>query len=119
LSKAKVERVICYRIQNLLDLSAIEALCTKKNVGFSAVQTISELTSSAKSPDSLLILCDLSTLTSDEVQSLAKVSRELGAKTFGFFPHVSQEIRSTGKEQRIDYIVPRSAFRAKLETLLG
>jgi hypothetical protein len=106
-------------MQNLLDLSTIEVLCTQMKVGFSVVQTISELTSLAKSPGVLLIVCDLSTLTTDEIQSLAKVSRELGAKTYGFFPHVSQEFRSTAQEHGIDYIVPRSAFRAKLETLLG
>ena len=50
---------------------------------------------------------------------VAKLALEFGAQTFGFYPHVSQEMRTSAKESGIEYIVPRSAFRAKLETLLG
>ena len=107
--------VICYRISNIMERAVVEEICSRKGVTLLYTQDSSEL---LRFGDGYLVICDLASLKKDDLAALVKSARTKNCRVLGSYPHVSRKMGETALSEGVDYIVPRSAFKIKLEQIL-
>jgi hypothetical protein len=102
-----------------MDLSFIEAACERRNIPLTRAKNMDELKVHTNQKRNSLIICDLSSISREELQAVTNLAKDAQSPTFGFYPHIADEIRVSAKTLGFDYVIPRSAFRAKLNSVLG
>jgi hypothetical protein len=107
--------VICYRISNIMDRAMIEEICSRKGVSLHYAKDSSEL---AGLGEVSLVVCDLTIVKEQDLVTLVKSAKIKRWRIVGSYPHVSREIGQRALSEGIDYIVPRSAFKRRLEQIL-
>jgi len=110
--------LITYNILNILDLSAIDSLCSQRSFKIFHANTIEEVNLAMRKNESILIVCDLARTQKEDLRTLVALSASMGGVVMGFYPHISGEIRNIAKNIGVDYRVPRSVFRAKLKSIM-
>ena len=102
-----------------MDLSSIEAACESRKIPLTHAENVEELKVRTDQKRNSLIICDLSSISPEELQAITNLAKGIQSKTFGFYPHIADEIRTSAKIFGFNYVIPRSAFRAKLNSVLG
>jgi|SRR5579862_9893091 len=111
----KFGMVICYKINNIIDSAVIEEIGSRKNVPTCHVQDSADLCGCS---ERALIVCDLTKMTSSELVSIVAFSKVRKWQILGSYPHVLKEVGENAVSEGVNYVVPRSAFKRKLEQLL-
>jgi hypothetical protein len=106
---------ICYRISNIMDRAMMEEICSRKGVSVLYADDISELLEGTAGS---LVILDLANLKEEDLESLVKSAKIRNWRILGYYPHVSREIGERALSGGLDYVVPRSAFKRKLEQIL-
>ncbi len=119
LMSLKIRTVISFKIRNMMDLSLIEEASSVRCAEVAHSKDIDELRILAKQKRNSLIICDLSVLSPEETEAVSKVASGTQSITFGYYPHVSDEIRISAIKLGFNFVVPRSAFRAKFKSVLA
>jgi hypothetical protein len=103
--------IFATRISETAKRLGVEALASNRATAAVACREVT--------PDILIV--DL-----EAVQDLAGLKRELeadpassGTRIVGFYPHVRGDLRAAAVAARIDLVLPRSAFTARLVALLS
>jgi len=112
----KFSSVICYKISNIMDRIVVEEICSRNHVSIFHVENNSEL---VRHSQRSLVICDLTKQNKEELDSLVQSSKTMKLQVLGSYPHVSKEIGERALSQGIDYVVPKSGFKRKLEQLLA
>jgi len=112
----KFSSVICYKISNIMDRIVVEEICSRNHVSIFHVENNSEL---VRHSQRSLVICDLTKQNKEELDSLVQSSKTMKSQVLGSYPHVSKEIGERALSQGIDYVVPKSGFKRKLEQLLA
>jgi hypothetical protein len=115
----RIDTVISFKIRNIMDLSLIDEISKVRNAKRALAESIDELRTFTKLSGNTLIVCDLSVLSVEETKEISNIAKDANLTTFGFYPHISDQFRVTAKTLGFNFIVPRSAFRAKLNLVLA
>ncbi|MFI5420107.1 MAG: hypothetical protein ACHQ1H_03990 [Nitrososphaerales archaeon] len=119
MADSRIDFVVSFKIRNIMDLSFIEAACERRNIPLTHAENMDELMVHTNQKRNSLIICDLSSMSPEELQAITKLAKDAQSTTFGFYPHIADDIRASAKSLGIDVAIPRSAFRAKLNSVLG
>ncbi len=110
--------VIVYKISDLIFGVAIEEICRSSSVDFAQIKSKDELLQIHNSNHRTLMICDLVSVK-EELSTMKEIGSGKNFEILGFYPHVDQGTGSLALSLGIDYVVPRSAFKAKLKSLLS
>jgi hypothetical protein len=110
--------VICYTIYNLLERTVIEETCSRYSIPVRYTANISELVQLAE-PGKALMICDLMNITDEILDSIIEQCTTRNWRALGFFPHVSSKVAEKAASKGVNYVVPKSSFKRRLDQILA
>lgn len=107
-----------YRITNLMFRAKIEESCSRLGLKCKNASGVQDLEESLRDWSNVLIICDLVS-SRPELESIIRVGRTKPSKILGYYPHIDRDTEAYARSVGVDYVVPRSAFQAKINQLLS
>lgn len=113
--------IILAIVDDMFFASKIRAAATAAGRAVTFVKSIPQLESEAADKAPSLVIIDLDSDRTDPIQVIKQLKSTALASVpiVGFLSHVHVELKRTAEAAGCDYVLPRSAFAARLSELLA